>query len=170
MNQQLQQSIQENDEAEDESLLPQQQQQAAPMDLSIQDKSAKQKSKSSSLLNSDSDSDLSSSEDSYVRPNIPQFPSTPIETENQGLSSKIKFLIPQRAKNFVGKLHPHHEPTLPVYQTPRQFRRNLPQQQRALATVNTNYQRTRNNNRKFIIPPKERALYLWANITNMDEF
>ena len=41
---------------------------------------------------------------------------------------------------------------------------------RALATVNTNYQRTRNNNRKFIIPPKERALYLWANITNMDEF
>lgn len=172
LNQQLQQSIQEDDEAEDESLLPQQQQQqqAAPMDLLIQDKSAKQKSKSSSLLNSDSDSDLSSSEDSYVRPNIPQIPSTPIETENQGLSSKIKFLIPQRAKNLVGKLHPHHEPTLPVYQTPQQFRRNLPQQQRALATVNTNYQRTRNNNRKFIIPPKERALYLWANITNMDEF
>ncbi|KAF6072216.1 Autophagy protein Apg9 family protein [Candida albicans] len=47
---------------------------------------------------------------------------------------------------------------------------NLPQQQRASATVNTNYQRTRNNNRRFIIPPKERALYLWANITNMDEF
>lgn len=36
--------------------------------------------------------------------------------------------------------------------------------------MNTNYQRTRNNNRRFIIPPKERALYLWANITNMDEF
>lgn len=38
-------------------------------------------------------------------------------------------------------------------------------------SVQTKYQKLhRTSRRPFVIPPKERALYLWANITNMDEF
>lgn len=154
---------------EDESLLPHQQN--IPMNIindptsNVDDanKSNSNNKKTNSLLNSDSDSDLSSSEDSYVRPSLPQQSS-----DNQ---QKIKFLLPERAKNLVGKLK-HPEPTLPMYQTHQQFRRQPNQrlQQAQLQASNSNYRRINNNRNRFVIPPKERALYLWANITNMDEF
>ncbi|EMG49137.1 hypothetical protein G210_0175 [Candida maltosa Xu316] len=156
---QLSRHEQEGDE-EDESLLPHEQtsQQNIPMSIIIND-SDNPKKKSNSLLNSDSDSDLSSSEDSYVRPSIPKKTST----QPQPSQSKIKFSIPQRAKNLVSGRS--NEPTLPMFQTPQQFRRQ--QQQQQPQQFNSNYRRTAN---RFVIPPKERALYLWANITNMDEF
>ncbi|RCK57809.1 Autophagy-related protein 9 [Candida viswanathii] len=173
--QQSRQDFPDDVDDEDESLLPHQQN--IPMSI-INDATTPGsdnvdggnggKKKANSLLNSDSDSDLSSSEDSYVRPN-PPVPAPPQSPGNQ----KIKFLIPQRAKSLVGKLK-HPEPTLPMYQTPQQFRRQpnqrLQQQQAQLQASNSNYRRSNNNKNRFVIPPKERALYLWANITNMDEF
>ncbi|KAI5960975.1 ATG9 [Candida pseudojiufengensis] len=147
---------------------------------------------SNSLLDSESDSDLSSSSDSYVRPHIPkhklpkqrqsfnkpqeqqQIPSTtgqanPVESQQNTSSSKrpqIKFQVPQRVKSFVNRTtSSNNNDTIPLYN--EQYRK--PKQQQY---ANTNYKPTKlsSTNRRYIIPPKERALYLWANITNMDEF
>lgn len=71
------------------------------------------------------------------------------------------------AKTFINnKLHPTNG-SLPMYNQPQQFRRPQPEG----PSAQTIYQTKRHTSkRKYVIPPKERALYLWANITNMDEF
>lgn len=70
------------------------------------------------------------------------------------------------AKNFINKLHPQQD-TLPMYNKPQQFRKPQPNE----PSAQTTFQKKQNKSRRpFVIPPKERALYLWANITNMDEF
>lgn len=70
------------------------------------------------------------------------------------------------AKNFINKLHPATD-SLPMYNQPQQFRKPPPEG----PSVQTVYQKKQHKSkRKYVIPPKERALYLWANITNMDEF
>ncbi|KAK6455673.1 Atg9 protein [Scheffersomyces xylosifermentans] len=66
---------------------------------------------------------------------------------------------------------------LPLYNNheapPQSFRKPPSQKDPGTNNANKNaYQRagSKNGNIRFVIPPKERALYLWANITNMDEF
>lgn len=60
---------------------------------------------------------------------------------------------------------------LPLYNDPsnsnqnQQFRRPPQENNTSIQTI---YQRQ--NKRNVVIPPRERALYLWANIINMDEF
>lgn len=74
---------------------------------------------------------------------------------------KKKFKLPRifdRSKKFE----------LPLYNPPLEYRKNVDNHADAIPSTNQLYQRDRS--KKFIIPPKERALYLWANITNMDEF
>ncbi|RLV89158.1 Autophagy-related protein 9 [Spathaspora sp. JA1] len=105
----------------------------------------------SSLLDSESDSDLSSSSESYVRPK------SNIEAEQEQEhkdSRRLKFNLPTK---LTGKFK--QDTILPTYTIPSQFRK--PKKEQA-----------ENSKRRttFVIPPKERALYLWANITNMDEF
>ncbi|KAI5952562.1 ATG9 [Candida jiufengensis] len=179
-----------NVEDDEERLLPNDQ---IPMDnLQTQISNSKDDKKkmdinSNSLLDSESDSDLSSSSDSYVRPNKPKqqqtqhhqktLPeqSTPISqqkaqseespTASSSKRPQIKFQVPQRVKTLVNNTTNRGNKTLPLYN--EQYRRPKTQQ-----FTNTNYKSTRINSssRKYMIPPKERALYLWANITNMDEF
>lgn len=52
-----------------------------------------------------------------------------------------------------------------AFELPLYHKKPAPEQNNP--SLQTIYQR---KNRSFVIPPKERALYLWANITNMDEF
>lgn len=73
--------------------------------------------------------------------------------------------IVSTAKGFFGKLRPQ-KGSLPMYEQPQQFRKSTPEE----PSAQTKYQRQNKRRRQFVIPPKERALYLWANITNMDEF
>ncbi|CAI5758577.1 unnamed protein product [Candida verbasci] len=98
-----------------------------------------------SLLNSESDSDLSSSEESYVRPNKPS------DEEQQGGSIPLKKIQPKITFQTPQKPTSHKKPTT----------KPIPQ--------DNNYKGT-SRRATIVIPPKERALYLWANITNMDEF
>ncbi|CUM57301.1 Autophagy-related protein 9 [Debaryomyces fabryi] len=71
------------------------------------------------------------------------------------------------AKTYINnKLHPTNG-SLPMYNQPQQFRRPQPEG----PSAQTIYQKKQHKSKKkYVIPPKERALYLWANITNMDEF
>lgn len=91
----------------------------------------------------------------------------------------LKFNIPnmKTARNFINKLNTK-DPQLPLYETTTQFRKpaNEPGKGSTGAGggpsgyIGPNYNRSSTSASKFFIPPKERALYLWANITNMDEF
>lgn len=84
-------------------------------------------------------------------------------------SKKSHFKLPRIFPKF-GKNKPSNE--LPLYNPPIEFRKpNLNKSdQTQTPTTQQLYQRDRKVRSQFVIPPKERALYLWANITNMDEF
>lgn len=111
------------------------------------------------LLDSENDSDLLSEEEheAYARIRRPQ--SVPQEVpEPPTTPKKLTFNVPSVFKKLP-KL------PLPLYEVPQQqFRKPPPEQ----PTPQTVFQRTHRN--RVVIPPRERALYLWANIVNMDEF
>ncbi|KAI5948679.1 ATG9 [Candida theae] len=127
---------------------------------------------SNSLLESESDSDLSSSSDSYVRPKPnkvkvekkkrQQLPVTG-NTQPQTLGTEPSLSQLNQHALQDNTTDPDH--ILPLHNATNSYRK--PSQQ---AYVNTNYKPTRVRANRLVIPPKERALYLWANITNMDEF
>ncbi|ODV77067.1 APG9-domain-containing protein [Suhomyces tanzawaensis NRRL Y-17324] len=82
---------------------------------------------------------------------------------------KLTFNIPNPRNYF----HKSREPPLPLFNTApgatlaSSYRKPVPKE--PVAPTNTElFQRKRPQ--KFVVPPKERALYLWANIMNMDEF
>lgn len=56
---------------------------------------------------------------------------------------------------------------LPLYNGPIQHRREPREEPESL---HTRYQKENSHRNRALIPPRERALYLWANIVNMDEF
>ncbi|CUM67680.1 uncharacterized protein PRCAT00005382001 [Priceomyces carsonii] len=83
---------------------------------------------------------------------------------------KLHFSIPKvkHAKKFIMNKLQNDETgssSLPLYNEPQLFRKPMNSNQPSIQTI---YQQK--NRRRIVIPPKERALYLWANITNMDEF
>lgn len=128
---------------------------------------------SNGLLESESDSDLSSSSDSYVRPKPnkarsmkqqKQLQQPPAAADSQ--SNRTQTPEPSHSKHQPGAAFvKDSQHILPLHNTIKQYRK--PPQQ---PYVNTNYKPTRSRANRLVIPPKERALYLWANITNMDEF
>lgn len=100
------------------------------------------------ILNSDSDSDSDESvQQSNINWNLPKH-----DIDNKGKA--IKFNIPQEGNSNVQETRNEvsndsvfvNRPKKPATETNKKFRS------------------------RFQIPPKERALYLWANIVNMDEF
>ncbi|CAK9439105.1 uncharacterized protein LODBEIA_P33290 [Lodderomyces beijingensis] len=176
---------------DDGKLMPGDGIQLKPVANASQSRKSKMDVNSNSLLDSESDSDLSSSSDSYIKPARPrpkgeapiveqaQSEQPRLVQAKQELASNdaksrpsIKFQIPQRAKSIVGKFK---EPTLPLYSQPPQSQ-SQPQPQphrkpQQKPYANTNYKPSaRPRSARLVIPPRERALYLWANITNMDEF
>ncbi|KAK6463085.1 autophagy-related protein 9 [Scheffersomyces coipomensis] len=147
------------------------------------------------LLNSDPESDLDSDIDVdhqiYITPpaenDINRDRASPkINNDSGQASTKLPFNDVVRKPNDFLKRRtqsPAHE--LPLY---NQFNPSQSQTQSQLLqsqfrkpinnvpdvnptnTTNNIYQPSRNKSTRYIITPKERALYLWANITNMDEF
>ncbi|KAI5950627.1 ATG9 [Candida margitis] len=163
-----------NQEDLDESLLPS----AIPMD-NLQNMQ-NIVTNSNSLLDSESDSDLSSSSDSYVRPRPNRAKLDKKQQQQQPQNKGVEMHLNQSQtappKAPLTQLAPNPQPstgpiivdsqhTLPLHNMTKSYRKP-PQQQ----YVNTNYKPTRTRANRLVIPPKERALYLWANITNMDEF
>ncbi|EGW31409.1 uncharacterized protein SPAPADRAFT_51426 [Spathaspora passalidarum NRRL Y-27907] len=179
--QQLQQSIsndfqqQEQPEDEDESLLPSKTAVAPLINTHEEGRNSTGPGHSNSLLDSESDSDLSSSSESYVRPKSnrvrveqqqeeqqqQQQQQQKVDMEEQGNSHKLKFNLPNPKRLITGRYNRQDGPILPTHTTPSQFRKPKPAE---------NGQKQNQRRATFVIPPKERALYLWANITNMDEF
>lgn len=142
-------------------------------------------SPSNNLLDSESDLDLSSSEserDQLATSKIRKKASTLSPPANnstlnlyQHISAReypqeISNLPPEnRALKFFTPKKDQNKSYLPLYNDPtantnQQFRKP-PQTNTSIQTM---YQRQKKHN--IIIPPRERALYLWANIINMDEF
>lgn len=87
-------------------------------------------------------------------------------------NNKLKFNLPKvsKAKDYLFKRNKPEdlESSIPLFNKPeqRQFRKAGPE----VKSSQTIFQNNRKNRNRILIPPKERALYLWANITNMDEF
>lgn len=148
----------------EELLLPN----AIPMD-NLQD-ALNVAANSNSLLDSESDSDLSSSSDSYVRPKPNR---AKITKKNQlrqqslveGNTQQSQSVHTETSNQQPGVATMDQEHILPLHNSTKSYRK--PPQQ---PYINTNYKPTRMRANRLVIPPKERALYLWANITNMDEF
>lgn len=134
---------------------------------------------SNSLLDSESDSDLSSSSDSYVRPKPNRAKRDKKQRLRQQQPPASGDLQPDQSQTFRTETFSAHQShqlatglttenpqyILPLHNTTKLYRK--PPQQ---TYVNTNYKPARTRANRLVIPPKERALYLWANITNMDEF
>ena len=142
------------------------------------------KGRSASLLASESDLELSllSSQDTTTLPYAGQ-----TSNQQEGQSGQVRW---DTNKSRYGK--PEEDSMsmidefeeagdneqdgsiLPLYQKPhapnqQEFRKQAPQG----PTMQTMFQRNRDSTKarkRFVIPPKERALYLWANITNMDQY
>lgn len=79
----------------------------------------------------------------------------------------LKFDLPRVPRIFAHRSEPDEEAGLPLYDNQNiQYRKP----DAAGVSVQTQYQRENFLKNRVVIPPKERALYLWANIVNMDEF
>lgn len=145
---------------------------------------------SKNVLNSESDLDLSSDSDqdkphnivpsppivesNYRQRNTPSTPSQQDQApyaneEEKSPPHKIKFETPniKKAKKMIFGSNKDDSTPLPIYNKPQQFRKQSPQNG---VSEHTSYQAKTHRNRRLVIPPRERALYLWANIVNMDEF
>ncbi|SGZ51802.1 CIC11C00000002613 [Sungouiella intermedia] len=82
----------------------------------------------------------------------------------------LKFELPKPPRLFSKKLkNQDMEAGLPLFLVNENIQHRKPQQTQPSVSVQTQYQRLKFRNR-LVIPAKERALYLWANIVNMDEF
>lgn len=83
----------------------------------------------------------------------------------------LKFELPGPPRLFAQKQkQPDIEAGLPLSNVNESFQHRKPVIPQSTASVQTQYQRQNLSRNRIIIPPKERALYLWANIENMDEF
>lgn len=72
------------------------------------------------------------------------------------------------ARNFINKIgHTKKEDMLPLFNRPQVFHKPSTSIRPSEQTL---FQQQRGRRNRFVIPPKERALYLWANIVNMDDF
>nr|A3LZS3.3 RecName: Full=Autophagy-related protein 9 [Scheffersomyces stipitis CBS 6054] len=140
------------------------------------------------LLDSESDSDLSSS--SSASPSVvvkPRFKRTEASDNEDDevddlLTSLSKprsspprrkptFNIPNARDIFSANGNTQATSVLPLYN--QKYRKPVERDTGASAGDSRGYANSgirRTNGTRFVIPPKERALYLWANITNMDEF
>lgn len=110
------------------------------------------------LLDSQSDLDLSSDS---------EHPPLPL------LRPKQQKIRPEDEESFIGSLPAPKKLTFSVPEQHRdvplgdlQFRK----QPEPEPSLHTQYQRQNLHRDRLTVPPKERALYLWANIVNMDEF
>lgn len=79
----------------------------------------------------------------------------------------LKFDLPKPPNLFGRKRNSDLEAGLPMYQ---KIEHRKPPSTQPSVSVQTQYQRQNFSRNRLVIPPKERALYLWANIVNMDEF
>lgn len=79
----------------------------------------------------------------------------------------LKFDIRKPPNLFSRKKVDDIEAGLPMH---HQLEHRKPQNSQPAVSVQTQYQRQNFSRNRLVIPPKERALYLWANIVNMDEF
>lgn len=128
----------------------------------------------------ESDSDLSSDSDHPPSPLLAANTqrSVPPQDEESFIGSlaeppahesrKLKFSIPASPRKFFRLNRGTNDNLAPAGGEQTLFRK-----QRATKppepSFHTQFQRENRRNRLFV-PPKERALYLWANIVNMDEF
>lgn len=82
----------------------------------------------------------------------------------------LKFELPKAPRLFSKKSkNSDMEAGLPLYLVDDNIQHRKTPQAQPPVSVHTQYQRLKLRNR-LIIPKKERALYLWANVINMDEF
>ncbi|KAG2730798.1 hypothetical protein G9P44_005947 [Scheffersomyces stipitis] len=84
---------------------------------------------------------------------------------------KPTFNIPNARDIFSANGNTQATSVLPLYN--QKYRKPVERDTGASAGDSRGYANSgirRTNGTRFVIPPKERALYLWANITNMDEF
>ena len=104
------------------------------------------------------------------RPNI-KFQTPPPNLKlDQPLASQPQSQATAIAPPRANPIQKPNGSVLPFYNQPEKYYRKPPQQQQPFFS-NTNYKAsTTPRATRFVIPPKERALYFWANITNMDEF
>lgn len=108
----------------------------------------------------------------YGKDNLPNMESMEDDEEDDVPSlSKLpkralKFQIP-RSKLFGRAARDDIEAGLPLF-NPQASLFRKPEQPKE--SVHSEYQRRNMRKNRVVIPPKERALYLWANIVNMDEF
>lgn len=106
------------------------------------------------------------------RPNI-KFQTPPPNLKlDQPLASQPQSQATAIAPPRANPIQKPNGSVLPLYNQPEKYYRKPQQQQQQKPFFsNTNYKTsTTPRATRFVIPPKERALYLWANITNMDEF
>lgn len=91
------------------------------------------------------------------------------EEEDKPPKRSLRFNIPKVGPKLFGRQQ-DEEAALPLYNQASlmQFRK-LPTEPPA-ESAHSQYQRQNHLRNRVVIPPKERALYLWANIVNMDEF
>ncbi|KAK6205360.1 autophagy-related protein 9 [Scheffersomyces amazonensis] len=116
-------------------------------------------------------------EDNYTNRKV-QSPTIPTTNGDvKPVSKKLSFNISKpnnlfRFNNNKAELPLYNEYTPnikpPPTRTQQQFRK--PAKNEPQTEISNNYQRSSTASPRFIIPPKERALWLWANIINMDDF
>lgn len=82
----------------------------------------------------------------------------------------LKFELPKPPRLFSkNSKNQDLEAGLPLFQVNDNIQHRKSPQIQPPVSVHTQYQRLKFRNR-LVIPKKERALYLWANVVNMDEF
>lgn len=99
-----------------------------------------------------------------------------IDSEVSNLYTKppkrsLKFALPSSPRLFSKKKKQDDiEAGIPLYHQNEIMQHRKPAPKQPSVSVQTQYQRQNLSRGRIVIPPKERALYLWANIVNMDEF